>query len=314
MSSGISVSIGLSPATAAYQHSFSARTSQTDLNRNLFHRHRPQESRLDSRLLFGRACRKRIRHIGGLQLLLMTDQNENNGNAYVEETTTLRWCSNFVAGLELCPWAKLCLLTQNAIRIKIVPQRLGLQYFEEAIRECAVELLQRTGHEDYCSNFGDNVEYIDPNVGITFIVAVPDNNSSSVDTGESGRSGQDFGFQSFSKFAFDLEDRLFDEADDAVEEAERTNSNILTPIGDAVTVAPFHPDWQFGQDDDGLAWEKRTPFPTVSLVRSSAIDAAGEEATARIASHNEATLKKLGSHALQQLYQKSVLQNKEDRN
>jgi len=50
-------------------------------------------------------------------------------NADYAVEATLRWCSDFVAKLNLCPWAKLSLAEQNAIRVKVVDQFLGIEAF-----------------------------------------------------------------------------------------------------------------------------------------------------------------------------------------
>jgi len=228
---------------------------------------------------------------------------------------TLRWCNDFVAALGLCPWAKLSLATKNAIRIKVVPQIMGIDAFERVIRSSATELLRITGHEEYRCNDTDTVLgdddailYVDPNIAITFVVALP------VDC-ENNDNLPEFEFNSFHDFAVDLEDRWFDEADafaDACNEGIcNDDDEWLTPIGDLVTLAPFHPRWEFGGGggggSDSVAWEKRTPFPLVSVVRSDAIEAAGEESTSRISAHNEDVLQGMGSHALHALFEEKVL-------
>lgn len=246
-------------------------------------------------------------------------------NADYAVEATLRWCSDFVAKLNLCPWAKLSLAERNAIRVKIVDQTLGIDSFEQIVRDSGLELLKLTGCEAYSS--GDmagggeeDAQYIDPNVAITFIVALPPIMDGDYNN-EEQKHLPDFDFAPFHDFVFDLEDRLFEEADafaDAGEEEERqlqdcapgTTANFVqVPIGDWITVAPFHPAWSFAGDADSpVAWEKRTPFPTVSIVRSDAIEAAGEEATSRIAKHNEEVLNDMGSHALRDLFRKNILQ------
>ena len=239
-------------------------------------------------------------------------------NADYATEATLRWCNDFVAELNLCPWAKLSLAEQNAIRVKIIDQSLGIDSFEQIVRDSGEELLRLTGHDEYSSNSGETeegngVQTIDPNIAITFIVALPPLDC--ID--QEGLHLPDFGFASFHDFVFDLEDRLFAEADAFAEAAEQQNNQDGTitdsaqaaPIGDWITVAPFHPAWSFeGEANSPVAWEKRTPFPTVSIVRSDAIEAAGEEATARIAQHNEEILNDVGSHALRDLFRRAVLQ------
>ena len=254
---------------------------------------------------------------------------------------TLRWCSDFVAKLNLCPWAKLSLAEQNAIRVKVVDQTLGIDSFERIVRDSGLELLKLTGHEEYSSSFDDDdddndkvgrgeagggkdAQCIDPNVAITFIIAVPP--TMDVDVlidclDQESQNLPDFNFAPFHDFVFDLEDRLFEEADAFAEADEKVNQSPVhvsddaqLPIGDWITIAPFHPAWSFAGDDDSpVAWEKRTPFPTVSVVRSDAIEAAGEEATSRIAKHNEEVLSNMGSHALRDLFRKDILHKDRDK-
>lgn len=245
-------------------------------------------------------------------------------NADYAVEATLRWCSDFVAKLNLCPWAKLSLAEQNAIRVKVVDQSLGIDSFEQIVRDSGLELLELTGHEEYSSDDDINmvargggekdVQCIDPNVAITFIIALPPPMHADVDyIDKELQNLPDFNFAPFHDFVFDLEDRLFEEADAFTEEDEVSQLHVSdgaqVPIGDWITVAPFHEAWSFAGDyDSPVAWEKRTPFPTVSVVRSDAIEAAGEEATSRIAKHNEEVLSDMGSHALRDLFQKDILQ------
>ena len=233
-------------------------------------------------------------------------------NADYAVEATLRWCNDFVAKLNLCPWAKLSLAEHNAIKVKIIDQSLGIDSFEQIVRDSGQELLRLTGHGGYSSGEteGNGAQKIDPNIAISFIVALPP-----LDRIDEEQYLPEFDFVSFHDFVFDLEERLFEEADTFAEAAEQntrdgtTNNSAQPPIGDEITVAPFHPAWSFeGDADSSVAWEKRTPFPTVSLVRSDAIEAAGEEATARIAQHNEEVLDDIGSHALRELFRTAVLQ------
>ena len=257
-------------------------------------------------------------------------------NADYAVEATLRWCSDFVAILNLCPWAKLSLAEQNAIRVKVVDQTLGIDSFERIVRDSGLELLKLTGHEEYSYMYDDDdddnkvgkggaggekdAKCIDPKMAITFIIAVPPTMDVDVDClDQESQNLPDFNFAPFHDFVFDLEDRLFEEADAFAEADEKVSQLHVTddtqlPIGDWITVAPFHPAWSFAGDDDSpVAWEKRTPFPTVSVVRSDAIEAAGEEATSRIAKHNEEVLSNMGSHALRDLFRKDILHKEKDK-
>ena len=208
---------------------------------------------------------------------------------------TVRWCSEFVQALNLCPWAKLSLQSHNAIRIKIMNQSIGTDAMEQLIRDSALELISLTDSGD-----------VDVNVGITFVIAIGNDD---VDAGD-----QAFAFEEFYNFAIDLEDRMFDEADAAHEQMEMNEDDFMPMdqlLGDKVTIAPFHPAWHFAIEGEAgenpLNYEKMSPFPTVSLVRTSVIEEAGEEVTLRIGQHNEEKLTEYGSQRLGALYRENVL-------
>ena len=78
---------------------------------------------------------------------------------------------------------------------------------------------------------------------------------------------------------------------------------------DSVIVAPFHPDWAFDGELDNLQYEKRSPFPTVSLVSTNVVDAAGEVATKRIGEHNEQLLLSKSVKELQSLWDQCLRPN-----
>lgn len=208
---------------------------------------------------------------------------------HVQEATdrTFQWCSDFVETLNLCPWAKVSLQTNNAIRLKILHQSMGLDAMENVMRESALELIDITDSGN-----------VDANAGITFILVLE---------GGYGYS-KEFEFQSFYDFCVDLEDRLFDEGE-MLDEAE-DSTNIA--VGEEVTMAPFHPDWHFSSpnnksEPNPLNYEKRAPYPTISLVRTSVIEQAGSSATSRIGLHNEKILNEYGVLRLKKLYEERVL-------
>ena len=214
---------------------------------------------------------------------------------------TVRWCSDFVQTLNLCPWAKLSLQSHNAIRIKIMNQSIGTDAMEQLIRDSALELISLTDSGD-----------VDINVGITFVIAIGNNDDNDDDDANGGV--QAFDFEDFYNFAIDLEDRMFDEADAAHEQMEMNEDDFMPmdPLfGDKVTIAPFHPSWHFAIEGEAgenpLNFEKKSPFPTVSLVRTSVIVEAGEEATLRIGQHNEEKLTEYGSKRLGAMYKEKVL-------
>lgn len=228
---------------------------------------------------------------------------------------TLRWCSNFVQTLNLCPWAKLSLSSHNAVKIVIVNQNLGLENMEQIIRNSSYDLLDVTDRG-----------IVDENSGITFVVAIPDKD-------DDGAQNDGFDFESFYEYSTDLEDRLFNEADlmmmETVDEDCHAQSSDLKPsLGDEIIIAPFHPDWywysgvnedrnsQDLNDDHGsleqasaLDYEKKSPFPTISIVRARVVLQAGEEVTRRIGIHNEKLLRDMGSERLRDLYETNVVEN-----
>ena len=291
---------------------------------------------------------------------------QNIRDAEQISSTTLRWCQDFVASLDLCPWAKLSLAShETAIRIKVMRQEEGLDEMENVVRQSAAELVRVTGgassEEEEKEDADGSLLVVDPNVAITFVVAAPRFShddyetlellSSDVDSHEA-----DFEFEPFYEFAVDLEERLLEEVE-MEEEMEQQQStrritqsdnweeDLTSMLGDEITIAPFHNHWFFaplsndevsGIDGEGdgattssnfekeyfdnnnepntsntienpLNYEKRSPYPTISLVRTSAIMKAGVEATERIGSNNEKTLMGLGSHLLGQLFREKVL-------
>ena len=72
---------------------------------------------------------------------------------------------------------------------------------------------------------------------------------------------------------------------------------------DFVTLAPFHPQWEFSGGPPEVNVEKHSPYPTVTVVCTSAIDKAGPAATEQIGKHNEEVLLELGISELRRLYQ-----------
>ena len=90
---------------------------------------------------------------------------------------------------------------------------------------------------------------------------------------------------------------------------------------DPITIAPFHPLWEFGDDEDEdiigevddtgsewekLAFEKRSPYPTVTIVSSATIDQAGPVVTEQIAKTNRETLTSYTAKQLGEIWNKSI--------
>lgn len=229
--------------------------------------------------------------------------------------STIRWCDEFVAKLGLCPWAKQSLSRSGTVRINIVRTNsqnsvANLAGYEDAVRSAASDLLFVTNHvtDDSRKNnvqVPDSVDkttkkikhyyevdgppVVDPKLAITFIVLAP-SESLSV-------PGSSISFPEFYEFVDNLESKLFDEADAGIS---------LT--GDLVTIAGFHPQWEFlGLTNSPINFEKRSPYPTVSLVLTESIDEAGQEATERISKHNKEVLNSIGVQMLSKIFREKVI-------
>ncbi len=240
---------------------------------------------------------------------------------------TFNWCSEFVLNLNLCPWAKQSLLSNNAIRLKVVDQHYGWYHMEQIVRESSLELKALTGEG-----------IVDPYIGITFVIAIPNycNKDDSFDVSSDVYTGLytfenddgDFDFLQFYENFSSLEEEFMDDY----------HENGFSEV----TIAPFHPEWTFAsptnefeytnkeeyhdenvsskkyeremeskaQQQDPLDYEKRTPYPTISIVMAKGIDLAGEETTAKIGEQNEATLTDLGYDMVKQIYHEEVLRKK----
>ena len=281
---------------------------------------------------------------------LQTIHNNNNNavspppiEALKAIQATHRWADKFVRQLNLCPWAGSSLDKEGAICYWALliddehddDEGMVLNKMEEIVREAGVQLTLATSDDD---EEGDGGGRIDPSVAISFIVLVPlkrRTNSSNNDI------LPDFG--NFHEFFIDLEDRLLDECDDYWDEVdaadnddnEETNDNTVlsnvNSLGCEITIAAFHPKWQFNgsneqTDGDAIDYEKRTPYPTISIVMSSVIESLMKEredggggsededngtssalATERIADLNEKTLCAIGRDRLKEIFDEEVL-------
>lgn len=257
---------------------------------------------------------------------------------------THRWASNFVRPLRLCPWAGSSLDTPGAIRYWVVvldPNEDNIdnelnavevqcqRIIEGTVREAGRHLQQITS---FSERNDDDEDVIDPSVAIAFVIIVSREKSSaklSLSSLQSMDQGSPqemrLSFDSFHEFFFDLEDRLLYECDVYWDEAEESsaddggfdgNDSITddtakdAPIGCEITIAAFHPQWQFSapecddgcnnSENDGIVregtistaptapidFEKRTPFPTISIVMSSAIDALMKDRDQQQKQHN----------------------------
>ena len=167
-------------------------------------------------------------------------------------TKTKAWCHSFIRSDEGDS-----IHTRDSVRFKIVPASFGLEGVEDTIREAALELLQADDAEAFSG---------------TFVVAAPDE----VDAYENSndlaakREEEDEYFFSdvidldaFWSFAADLESRLQGEARAYEASAGEDWGDI--PIGDYVSMIPFHPNYNLQEDVEAYT----APYPTVLIVRKS---------------------------------------------
>jgi hypothetical protein len=190
-----------------------------------------------------------------------------NNDAAVDET--MRWCQNFVLPLQLCPWAAASLAAQDdgAIQMYTVSSPTEMKD--------AIDSASRLFHEGITKT-----KKLDPSTAISFVVC----------------EDLTWEFGDFYDWFCEVEESYWD-----IE-----NDEDGSYIQDKITLAPFHPDWAFDGDDVSLSFEKKAPYPTVTLVWTAVIDAAGEVVTNKIAEQNEATLCDKGAAELGKMYQEGV--------
>jgi len=189
-----------------------------------------------------------------------------------------RWSENFVRQLSLCPWAGSSLDAVGAIRYWVLlvddindddiqNNKIILDRMEDILRDAGKHLKQITSSaDDYL------MHPIDPAVAISFVILVSSKSSIA-----SSQQPNHLEFGDFHDFFLNLEDKLLDECDEYWEQIDNTDEDTLcnnkVPIGCDITVAGFHPNWQFGSEDgsssdQSIDYEKRTPYPTISIVMS----------------------------------------------
>ncbi|KAL3779030.1 hypothetical protein HJC23_011469 [Cyclotella cryptica] len=256
----------------------------------------------------------------------------NEAIAAIEATH--RWASRFVR-------PSICALGRDPAWI------LMFEGVEHIVRAAGRQLELITAEnsasceEGNLSDIENNFKSIDASVAISFVILVPTkSNVSDASPLNTWESSMDLlpDFESFHDYFLDLEDRLLDECDAFWEAIDDDNDNNVTddqlPDGCKTTIAAFHPRWKFNNEDDlttddskvdvsesasPIDFEKRTPYPTISLVMSSAIDVLVEKdeaqqqnssssvVTERIAALNERTLRKVGLDKLRSMFETEVV-------
>jgi hypothetical protein len=201
---------------------------------------------------------------------------------------TWAWCRHFVLPLQLCPWARASLETPQAFQIFLVEEVDDYNMIENVADSQAVydSLLDDVGRR-----FEDFLEEQQPessmeSAAIFFVVFVESASSSSSSSSEKERRSpmKDFGdfYDWFCRFEETWE------------------------LLDTVIVAPFHPNWSFAGEAESLSFEKRSPYPTVTMVSAQVVDAAGEAATEQIGKHNEQVLLSKTTEELQGLWNRCL--------
>jgi hypothetical protein len=227
--------------------------------------------------------------------------NENDPSSPL--AVTWRWCRDFVVPLQLCPWAAASVNTPGAIQFYVVPVSSNDVTGDQLVQ--IVEIVARQFRDRILIGQGDkDVDH--RKVAIAFIVLA---NTAYDATSESTSWIESFPsfYEWFTQFEDDwIDEGLYSMTDD---EEEAT-------IYDAMTLAAFHPDWEYengaihaedSSTTNGLDFEKKSPFPTLTLVSTETIDAAGPEVTERIAQQNARVLQaEMTLEQLQKLYQQAV--------
>ena len=261
-------------------------------------------------------------------------------SASTAETVTYlvrNWCEDFVLALDLCPWAKASLQTRGAMRFFLVPpslqaskagtasemtleERYDLEEFEtqrmgwivdDVAGRFQAEILNPTTTEIASSPMEPELESDDAtdDVGgspsqasvleraaIYFVIFLSPKDASSSPSSPLLSDS----FPDFIDWFTEMEDNWPDEFDDVI-------------------VAPFHPSWKFGNPSAGdytvdsnpeacLDYEKRSPYPLVTLVSTGVVEKAGMAVTEAIGEHNKGVL--MGIEAKKQRQQ--GLQGKQD--
>jgi len=214
-----------------------------------------------------------------------TWKQPDGDNSTAKEVTTLvtNWCENFVVELDLCPWAKTSLQTRGAMRFFLVPsphtiddpnnsmemvQEEQERWMDGIVENVAERFQEEILKPTTCNDDTPSAQL--EKAAIYFVVFLPNDSESLLPNS----------FIDFSYWFMDMEEDWKEEYDNVI-------------------VAPFHPSWSFGQEDveDGndfieqcLDYEKRSPYPLVTLVSTQVVEKAGAAVTEAIGEHNEEVL------------------------
>jgi hypothetical protein len=227
---------------------------------------------------------------------------------------TMNWCNEFVMKLDLCPFAKASLQTKGAMRFFLVPpipmvvqppttssvvSTTQIQLEEEYRNRRIVDDVAKRFQTEILNNNNNGNDREDNSnpaaadmlerAAIYFVIFLSNENNDN-DNGNGNGNGNEndnedntaittttsrtSSFIDFLDWFNDLEDNWSEECDDVI-------------------IAPFHPDWQFEfdtRDEYALNYEKRSPYPLISIVSTNVVEKAGEAVTELIGENNREIL------------------------
>ena len=266
------------------------------------------------------------------------------------------WCAHFVVPLQLCPWAARSVTRPEAMirfywidhadQWETTLQRAAKDFVDTVVMSSlslsSSSLLRpNDNYHDHDNNNNDNNNNnnntnnnnnndddnhpptVDQDASIFFVVLVDPSSPHFTD------------FNVFYDWYVEMEDDWLDVAEQQSQD-DRDNVHSL------VTLAPFHPDWTYDEDDydddydnddnDGnepeqddtvddpndpdehkpwrnpLDVEKQSPYPAVSIVSTRTIDRAGGPAiTQRIAQANQEQLQRHPYAYWKKLYEQAII-------
>lgn len=224
--------------------------------------------------------------------------DSNVSAAQTAKSLVENWCEKFVLELDLCPWAKASIQTPGAMRFFLVPplsdassEMLESMTADEIDRldgkrrqrmEEIVQSVTERFQDEILTYDGDGDESpssVLEKAAIYFVVFLPNDDMEDANTVPL------------------LPDSFFDFIDWFTELEETWPEE-----SDNVIVAPFHPSWEFGGVDDVeacLDYEKRSPYPLVTLVSTDVVEKAGATVTEAIGEHNRQVLLNIEQESIQ---------------
>jgi hypothetical protein len=225
---------------------------------------------------------------------------------------TMNWCNEFVMKLDLCPFAKASLQTKGAMRFFLVPPipmvvqppttssvvsttqiQLEEEYrnrriVDDVAKRFQTEILNNNNNgNDREDNSNPAAADMFERAAIYFVIFLSNENNDNGNGNGNGNENENedntaittttsrtSSFIDFLDWFNDLEDNWSEECDDVI-------------------IAPFHPDWQFEfdtRDEYALNYEKRSPYPLISIVSTNVVEKAGEAVTELIGENNREIL------------------------